>query len=299
MENASKALVIAGGVLIAVVIMSLIAYFFSSISEWPQEQDDEQSAEQLAKFNLEYEVYEKSAMYGTDVISCLNKANSNNEKYVDPDSEENSGGWLSGNKYGNEFTVNVYVKINSELQESLEVYYFNEKKNGNGSTGTSTDEDDPGKPEKKFNQEDIKNKGDGESINIRDVNLMDDSESTYKKNERTTYYSVFASNSGVGTAGVTDINDLYTKTITLNSGTNHLERDKYYSLNDSQLKSLINLSKLDLKVTKKNTNGNLRQWSTVIWKTALYDFKTRRFSCDEIHYNDITGRIDEIKFSEM
>ena len=80
MENAAKALGIAAGVLLAVILMSLIAYFFSNLSEWPQQQDDMESAEQLAKFNKEYEVYEKSQMYGVDVISCLNKAKSNNEK---------------------------------------------------------------------------------------------------------------------------------------------------------------------------------------------------------------------------
>ena len=109
MENAAKALEIAAGVLLAVIILSLIAYFFSTISEWPTQEDSMESAEQLAKFNLEYEVYEKSAMYGVDVISCLNKAKSNNEKYVEGSS------FLSGNRYGDEFTINVFVNIKEAL----------------------------------------------------------------------------------------------------------------------------------------------------------------------------------------
>ena len=82
MENVSKALEIAAGVLLAVMIMSLISYFFSRIGIWPQEQDKMESAEQLAKFNTEYTVYEKKAMYGVDVISCLNKAKYLLHKYI-------------------------------------------------------------------------------------------------------------------------------------------------------------------------------------------------------------------------
>ena len=74
MENAARALEIAAGVLIGVLLMALIVYFFKSIGEWPQQEDDTASVEQVAKFNLEYEVYNKKGMYGVDVISCLNKA---------------------------------------------------------------------------------------------------------------------------------------------------------------------------------------------------------------------------------
>ena len=55
MENAAKALEIAAGVLLAVIIMSLIVYFFSKIGIWPQQQEEMESGEQLAKFNSEYE----------------------------------------------------------------------------------------------------------------------------------------------------------------------------------------------------------------------------------------------------
>ena len=66
MENATKALEMAAGVLLGVIILAVIVYFFGSISLWPQEQDDIQTAEQLSDFNLEYEVYDKKAM---DVVS--------------------------------------------------------------------------------------------------------------------------------------------------------------------------------------------------------------------------------------
>lgn len=81
--NIAKLVHIVGGILIGVVLLSLISYFFSSIGLLPSQEDETESREQLAKFNLEYEIYDKKGMYGVDVISCLNKAQSNNEKYAE------------------------------------------------------------------------------------------------------------------------------------------------------------------------------------------------------------------------
>ena len=93
MENAARALEIAAGVLIGVLLMALIVYFFKTMGEWPQQQDDMMSSEQTSKFNLEYEVYGKKGMYGVDVISCLNKAKDNNDKYLDERGDISASNW--------------------------------------------------------------------------------------------------------------------------------------------------------------------------------------------------------------
>lgn len=78
MENASKALVIAGGVLIAIMILAALAYAAGQWGLIPQAMEQNKEAQQLAKFNQEYESYNKDVMYGSDVVSVLNKAISNN-----------------------------------------------------------------------------------------------------------------------------------------------------------------------------------------------------------------------------
>jgi hypothetical protein len=40
-------------------------------------------------------------------------------------------------------------------------------------------------------------------------------------------------------------------------------------------------------------------WYSATWKTAAYDFKTRKFKCTEVHYNEDTGYIDRISFVEI
>ena len=81
MENASKALLIAGGVLIALIILSMFLVMFNNISNIQKEQEEQTKLEQIEAFNLEYEAYNKKIMYGTDVITLINKVAENNKKY--------------------------------------------------------------------------------------------------------------------------------------------------------------------------------------------------------------------------
>lgn len=74
MENASKALLMAGGVLIAIIILSLIVYIGTTTGRLAKAQDERTLAEQTEAFNKEYEAYYKKKMYGTDVITVVNKA---------------------------------------------------------------------------------------------------------------------------------------------------------------------------------------------------------------------------------
>lgn len=81
MENASKALLIAGGVLMALIIITMIILMFSRLSNIQNEQEEQTKIEQLAAFNAEFEAYNKKVMYGVDVITLINKVAENNKKY--------------------------------------------------------------------------------------------------------------------------------------------------------------------------------------------------------------------------
>lgn len=85
MENASKALIMAGGVLIAIIIIALLYSFITTLSAKAEEEDLLLLAEQTETFNREYEAFEKKLLRGTDLITVMNKAAANNEKYDDQD----------------------------------------------------------------------------------------------------------------------------------------------------------------------------------------------------------------------
>ncbi len=84
MENASKALIMAGSILIALMIVGVLIYMWASSSELFKQNESAELAEQIKMFNLEYEGYNKKLLRGTDVISAMNKADSNNRKYAKP-----------------------------------------------------------------------------------------------------------------------------------------------------------------------------------------------------------------------
>lgn len=79
MENAAKALLIAGGILLALMTLSLIVYMSTATTRMAEAQDEKKAAEELTAFNMEYEAYNKSVMYGTDIITVVNKAINYNE----------------------------------------------------------------------------------------------------------------------------------------------------------------------------------------------------------------------------
>lgn len=76
MENASKALLITGGILIAILILSVLVVTINIINSNQKAQEKALATEQLVKFNQKYEAYNKKALYGTDIITLKGLAKS-------------------------------------------------------------------------------------------------------------------------------------------------------------------------------------------------------------------------------
>lgn len=84
MENASKALYMAGGILIAIVIASIMVYIFYRGSLLSYEFDSKLSDEELQAYNAEFEKYvNKETILAQDIISIINRAHSINQKNED------------------------------------------------------------------------------------------------------------------------------------------------------------------------------------------------------------------------
>ena len=83
MDNINTALMIAGGLLIAILIIGALVYMFSILATVPQEQQTVKRIEQITEFNKTYEAYEKKKVRGTEVVTLVNRARDNNSKYQD------------------------------------------------------------------------------------------------------------------------------------------------------------------------------------------------------------------------
>lgn len=91
MENASKALIMAAGVLIGVMILTLAVYLFLTFGIQSQELHELITANQLTQYNAQYTVYSgRKDITIYQIVSVKNLAIENNNKYKDYSDYETS-----------------------------------------------------------------------------------------------------------------------------------------------------------------------------------------------------------------
>ena len=120
MENASKALLMAAGILIGVLVLSLLAYLIISFSQLYADIDKQNADQKLAQFNTQYTTYlhrEDLTIY--DVLTIVGYAKENNDNYRDK-----SGVVYAGSE---DKIISVSLKIGSitegNIQEKKQSYF--------------------------------------------------------------------------------------------------------------------------------------------------------------------------------
>ena len=73
MENASKALLIAGSVLIALMIIGALLLMFSNLSSYQDTNVQGERSAQVVEFNNRFSTYNHDNIRGSDLYSLLNK----------------------------------------------------------------------------------------------------------------------------------------------------------------------------------------------------------------------------------
>ena len=84
MENASKALLMAGGILIALLVISLAVLAFKQMSDYQKSQSDLVKTGQLAEFNEQFAQYVRDDINGIDLVTLANKVMNFNQKESGP-----------------------------------------------------------------------------------------------------------------------------------------------------------------------------------------------------------------------
>ena len=225
MENASKALLIAGGILLALLTISLVMIMYNNLQSMQNAQEQKLATEQLLAFNKEYEAYNKSLLYGTDVITVVNKAINNNRNMDIKPTEE-------------KYYVNVIIKTNLDKEFKTKIIKVdNTKKKG-------------------------------------DVGYEEDVTSSY--------------------SGITALSGITVDTVDKIQGACKLgDWDKNgYLVNNTGVINFFNQNATDTKIDDKDNN------LTYLVYSALTDFKKTIFTCSNIEYSEITGRVKQITFVE-
>ena len=85
MENAAKALEIAGGVLFSLIILGALVMGYNRLAELKKTEYKASEESQAADFNKDYEAYNTSSVYGSEVFSLANKVADYNNRYTEED----------------------------------------------------------------------------------------------------------------------------------------------------------------------------------------------------------------------
>ena len=83
MENASKALIIAGSVLLAILIITALIYTFSQISSLKQVEVSSEEEKILTQYNKEIESFNRNGLYGSEILSLANLIEDYNKRQSD------------------------------------------------------------------------------------------------------------------------------------------------------------------------------------------------------------------------
>lgn len=119
MENASKALLMAAGVLIGVLILTLAVYLFATFGATSAELHKQQATDRLNEFNSQFTSYEgKEGLTIYDVITVANLATESNKYYNIQTKNVSDFTLLPPNQSDN--YVSVFVK-NMNIAYGIEV----------------------------------------------------------------------------------------------------------------------------------------------------------------------------------
>lgn len=317
MENSSYALYIAIGTLIAIVVLSFLLFNWRKIGSLESTKDDVIAVKNKADFNKEFEVYNKSLMYGTDVLSCLNKAQNNNQKYV------------YSNYYGTdmetvgkadrtEYFIDVEVVLYSPLYDRIKAYYKDKNGKYKQVIGlNASDAVNKNYKKKVFKDDGTKNTFDDpvvyyyyfkKGLVYQESRKYTDIMWSPGKADALTLGNVLTNSGQIQTlidgndAGISyhllQAEDKKTSVTSPNSITQAAKL--------SALITTVSLKEQRLVNSESPTSYNQDDWWYCTWTTAASDFKSRKFKCigsdgvsSGVTYNVDTGYIEKLRFVEV
>lgn len=247
MENASKALIIAGGILIAILMISLVLYARSSISEYQNSKLELDRVENVAKFNEQFAQYDRKDVAGYELISLTNKVLDYNEQY-------------SKDGHNNQGYKQIQMSIDFKSIDYLNKLTYN-------SSGNQLKQNTTEKDMKDFIASNL------------DRERVYGGEDIISKISR-------------------NINVLF-----VNFGTKKQALKKFYEIVPKKIRDSFGFSDLSDetveanydKLTKDNNGRNIK---IDAYKYYEYiQFKRCIFECDNMEYDDKTGRISKITYS--
>ena len=96
------------------MIIAVLMYVVQRSASLKKAEQDKEIAEQITKFNMEYESYQKTLLRGTELVTLINRAIANNIKYEDSDKV---------------YDIDIHFKLKTPIKETIVTVQDGKKKN--------------------------------------------------------------------------------------------------------------------------------------------------------------------------
>ena len=115
MENASRAIIMAGGILMGVIIVSVLVMVFQPIGGVYEEEGLALTIEQFEEYNRKFNLYDKS-LYGSELLSLANLVHDYNKRLLDVEHVDKNSNYYKENKI--DVTVKLFNYIASPIYDA-------------------------------------------------------------------------------------------------------------------------------------------------------------------------------------
>lgn len=273
MENASKALLIAGGVLLTMMIVVLLIFSWGRIKEFYNGNEDLINARNLTEFNLQFTNYDERDVYGYELISLANKVADYNYRYSNYTNITNTEDNAKNDEQYNPITMKI------DLKGKANVFNFGEVVDGIRKIDSKQNSFF-------YNHNNMVQSSTRNDI-LRIINEASGIQNFYGDADTTTRLaksieSLILSNSQL------EYNQ--------NNKNMNFDQSKMVAVED--FKFITKMDKINgqdinyTKMVKYLTDSS----SSILKYYEYYQFKRGIFKCSNISYDDVTGRVTEIDF---
>ena len=263
--NMTQALKLAGGILIALVLISGLTIMFGKLSPSQNTLEDIKAFEQTQAFNKEFEVYDKDIMYGLDVISAINKAASYNKTYID------AYGYSDDLK--DNYLVDIELDSDITLQQNFSVTKL-EKINDRLLEQTTT---------------------------FGELNPESQDEVIDKLNRKVYIANTRDIIDQLRTNNIFPDFTIRQKTNLITNNGDYIHDDIFnYIIAPSTKELKVTVQNTDTSdTTPEALLTGVEQWYKATFEIYAYSFKTKKFRCIGVDYSEITQRITKLTFAEI
>lgn len=275
MENASKALLIAGGVLVSILVVTLFIYMINSITNFSRSNKELAEIKDIAQFNERFTNYQRDDVQGYELLSLIHNVIDYNEQYT-TDSISNKEDYNPVT-----LTIDMDDNLREELTRDRQNRLFTRKRYSVTAEGRNSQDSFQRQIEDTIQsaKDELKVKGDDVGNKLaKNISNIFMTESEIEKKEKSKEFSNIEESKRRDSV-LSYMANMYNQCTGLTGADAMLA---------SEAKQLI--------IPETGTNNNkYYKYANILYE--YMQFKRAVFKCSKLEYNDNNGRVSKMELA--